>query len=304
MFEVSSLLWMLVPTAAAISAVLLAVGVARLKFEQPEPDRDWRDRAPVLFRVARPIVNLFAYRVAESMSPQLRAVLGARLSAAGLSYSIRPEEFVVAQRIGFFLGAGIFVYAYALLDLSAGNGLYVLMFCGPVGYLFPRVWLRDMVQRRHRAIEKQFPFFLDILVLTMRAGLNFAGAVAHSVEKMPAGPVKDEFARLLREMRTGVSRRQALGDLSERVALPAVSNFVGAINQAEDTGGEIGNALMAQASQRRSERFLRAEKLANQAPMKLLLPLVALLFPISLIIIVFPLFIRARDSGALHTLFN
>ena len=304
MFDLDDLTWIFVHLAAATSAVLLLAGIVRLKFEEPVEDLEWRDRAPILFRFARPIVNLFAHRVATSMSPQLRAVLTARLSTAGLSYSVRPEELLVTQRIGFFLGVGMFIYAYAVLNLTAGIALYVLIFCAPVGYLFPRIWLRDAIHRRHRIIEKQFPFFLDILVLSMRAGLNFSGAIAQSVAKMPAGPVKEEFSRLLREIRTGTSRRDALRELAVRVDLPAISNFTAAINQAEDSGGEIGRALIAQASQRRSERFLRAEKLANQAPMKLLLPLVALLFPISLIIILFPLFIRARDSGALQSLLN
>lgn len=304
MFELAALTWVVLHLVAGASAILFVLGVARLKFEQPDEDPEWRDRAPLLFRIARPIVNLFAHRVASSMSPQLRTVLTARLSAAGLTYSVRPEEFLVSQRIGFFLGVGMFAYAYAVLNLTTGIALYVLMFCAPLGYLFPRVWLRDAIHRRHRAIEKQFPFFLDILVLSMRAGLNFSGAIAQSVAKMPSGPVKEEFARLLRDIRTGTSRRDAVRELAHRVDLPAISNFAAAINQAEESGGEIGRALMAQASQRRSERFLKAEKLANQAPMKLLLPLVALLFPISLIIILFPLFIRARDSGAMQSLLN
>lgn len=286
------------------AVVLVVVGLVRLRREQPEPDDEWRDQPPTLLRLARPLVNLFAHRVAASLSPQVRSVLTSRLNQAGLNYSVRPEEFLVAERIGFFFGLLLFAYAYFTLELKHGVALYGFMLCAPLGYVFPRIWLRDTVQRRHRAIEKQFPFFLDILVLSMRAGLNFSGAVAQSVEKMPPGPVKEEFARTLREVRTGVSRRDALTDLAGRVQLPAVANFCAAINQAEDTGGEIGRALLAQAAQRRSERFLRAEKLANQAPVKLLLPLVALLFPISLIIILFPLVIRARDSGALRILWN
>lgn len=297
------ILWTACAVAGAAGALALTA-VLRLQAERPEQDDAWRDRAPLLFRLARPIVDLFAHRVAQSMSPALRALLTARLSTAGLSYSVRAEEFVVTQRIGFLVGIVLFGYAYLVLDLSAGIGLYVLMFCAPFGYLFPRIWLRDAIQRRHRLMEKQFPFFLDILVLSMRAGLNFSGAVAQSTAKMPPGPIKDEFSRLLRDMRTGTSRREGLQELAVRAELPAISNFCGAINQAEYTGGEIGRALSAQAGQRRSERFLRAEKLANQAPMKLLLPLVALLFPISLIIIVFPLAIRARDSGALQVLWH
>lgn len=304
MFEEPGLLRSGALLSAAMAACLIVLGLIRLRVERPPPDDAWRDRPPLLFRLARPLVNLFAHRVAASMSPQLRTVLISRLSKAGLTYSVRPEEFLVAERLGFFLGLVMFGYAYGVLELEHSMALYAFMLCAPVGYLFPRIWLRDTVQRRQRALEKQFPFFLDILVLSMRAGLNFSGAIAQSVAKMPSGPVKDEFSRLLREIRTGTPRSAALSELAGRVDLPAVANFCAAINQAEETGGEIGRALVAQANQRRSERFLKAEKLANQAPMKLLLPLVALLFPISLIIILFPLLIRARDSGALRVLWN
>lgn len=289
---------------AAVALALLVLGFIRLKQEEPDASDEWRDRPPTLFRLARPLVNLFAHRIESSMTPQLRNLLNTRLSMAGLTYSVRAEEFLVAQRIGLVIGLGMFVYAYVTLDLKHGALLYLFMLSAPLGYLFPRIWLRDTIARRQRTLEKEFPFFLDILVLSMRAGLNFSGAIAQSVSKMPQGPVKDEFSRLLREIRTGTSRREALRGLAARSNLPAIANFCAAINQAEETGGEIGGALIAQASQRRAERFLKAEKLANQAPMKLLLPLVALLFPISLIIILFPLVIRARDSGALQMLWN
>lgn len=78
-----------------------------------------------------------------------------------------------------------------------------------------------------------------------------------------------------------------------------MTNFVSVVNQAEEVGGEIGEILVTQAAQRRAERFLKAEKLANQAPVKMLLPLIAFMFPITFIIVMFPIFIKARDSGTL-----
>lgn len=92
--------------------------------------------------------------------------------------------------------------------------------------------------------------------------------------------------------------------MSDRVQMPAVGNFVSAINQADESGGEVGEVLSVQANQRRMERFLRAEKLANQAPVKMLLPLIGLLFPITFIIILFPILIKARDSGTLDFFFQ
>ena len=113
----------------------------------------------------------------------------------------------------------------------------------------------------------------------MRAGLAFPSALHEATTQMPQGPMRHELARVIREVRTGLSRRDALSRLAERIRLASISNFVAVVAQAEETGGSLTSALMEQAKQRRRERFQRAEKLANQAPVKLLFPLVAFLIP-------------------------
>jgi tight adherence protein C len=133
----------------------------------------------------------------------------------------------------------------------------------------------------------------------MKAGLNFIAALEQAVGSLREGPVKQEFSRYLRESRAGLSRRAALDRLATRVMLPAVTNFVAAVSQAEQTGGSLGDVLADQTRQRRQERFLRAEKLANQAPVKMLFPLIALLFPTTFIIIGFPIVIQLLEAGAL-----
>lgn len=288
------------PTLAAMSLLLMFLTAQRLLKNRPQlEDQSWRDRPPVIFLLVRPIVHLFAQNVAKSVDPYKLQHLKDRLNSGGMAYAIRPEEFIVTKRV--FLGFGIilFIYFYLMLNVEKVSVITMLSVMVPLGYFYPDIWLRDQVKNRQHQFSKAFPFFLDLLVLSMRAGLNFSSALDHAVERIPAGPVRDEFTRVLRETRTGMSRKEALLNLAARTQMPAVSNFVAAINQAEETGGEIGNVLMVQADQRRSERFLRAEKLANQAPVKMLAPLIGLLFPITFMIIVFPLYIRARDTGAL-----
>ena len=288
------------PALAALSLLLLFLTVKRIVGQKPQlEDQSWRDRPPMIFRMVRPIVNLFAHNVVNSVDPYKLQHLKERLNSGGMAYTIRPEEFIVTKRV--FLGFGIllFIYFYLMLDVQKVSIITLLSVMVPLGYFYPDLWLRDQIKNRQHQISKTFPFFLDLLVLSMRAGLNFSSALDHAVVRIPNGPVRDEFTRMLRETRTGVSRKEALLNLAARTQMPAVSNFVSAVNQAEETGGEIGNVLMVQADQRRSERFLRAEKLANQAPVKMLAPLIGLLFPITFIIIAFPLYIRARDTGVL-----
>ena len=285
-------------------ALLISVAVV-LKLQQPEQgDDSWRDRAPLMFRLMRPFVNLFAYRIASSVPPQKLEAIKEKLFKAGLSYVLRPEELIASRRVCAGIALLFVGYLYLLLNLAFDTTLLIAFVVGLLGYSYPDLWLRDVIKRRELKTATQFPFFLDVLVLAIRAGLNFASAVAHAVERIPDGPVRTEFSRYLRETRTGVSRREALRNLSERIAIPSVANFVAVINQSEQTGGELGDLLTKQAEQRRTERFLLAEKLANQAPVKMLGPLIGLLFPITLIIILFPLVIKARDSGAFGLFLN
>jgi len=285
---------------AALCAALMLGTMGQLWMRRGEGGKEsWRDRPPMLFRVARPFVNVFVERVGQSMQSYQRELLQDKLAAAGMSYAVRAEEFVATRRVGLIVGVLLIAYTYLVAEIHNPRILVPLALLVPLGYFYPDIWLRDTIKRRHGIIEKQFPFFLDLLVLSMRAGLNFTSAIAHAVEKMADGPVKSEFERVLRENRTGLTRRESLLNLGRRINLSGVTNFVSVVNQAEEVGGEIGEILVTQAAQRRAERFLKAEKLANQAPVKMLLPLIAFMFPITFIIVMFPIFIKARDSGTL-----
>jgi tight adherence protein C len=211
---------------------------------------------------------------------------------------ITPAEFVVLRRLAFIVGLGMALYAVFVLGIRDLLYIAATTCLAPLAYLYPDIWLRDATRKRQLRFAKEFPFFLDVLVLGMKAGLTFTAAVEQSLEQLCEGPVKHEFSRYLRETRTGVARRLALDRLALRVVIPAVTNFAASVAQAEETGGSLGEVLTDQARQRRQERFLRAEKLANQAPVKMLFPLIALLFPITFIIIGFPIVMQLIDSGA------
>ncbi len=262
-------------------------------------NEDWRDRPPLFFKLLSPFVGIIIKNVEAAQKPFQLEVVQDKLDAAGMSYALRPAEVIATRRVGLAVGIIAFAYCYFVLKPEKMSTILLVGMFIPFGYFYPDMWLRDTIKKRHARIEKQFPFFLDLLVLTMRAGLNFSSAMAHSVEKMTDGPVKQEFAQFLREVRTGARRREALEALGRRISLSSVNNFVSAVNQAEEVGGELGPILTSQAKQRRAERFLRAEKLANQAPVKMMLPLIGVLFPMMFIIIGFPIFVKGRETGAM-----
>jgi tight adherence protein C len=265
-------------------------------------DSAWRDQLPAMLRLMRPLVRAYAAGVESGMDVHKRELLQGRLNAAGAAYLITPAEFMVIRRVAMIIGLGVAMYVIFALHVTKPIYIAGLMLLGPGGYLYPDIWLRDATKNRHHKFAKEFPFLLDVLVLCMRAGLPFSAAVEQAVEQLTDGPVKHEFARFLRETRTGMTRRVALDRLAARVMLPSVTNFVASVGQAEETGGSLGDILADQSRQRRQERFLRAEKLANQAPVKMLFPLIAFLFPITFIVIGFAVVMQLMDSGSLGLL--
>lgn len=287
--------------AALAFTLVLALPIAlRSRAKEPlERDLAWRDELPPVLRVSRPLLRWYASSVDAGLTTHKREVIQSQLNAAGAAYLITPAELIVIRRVACVIA--LLIALYVLLVLNVRGFLYVVLVCAlvPFGYIYPDVWLRDARKKRQSRFEKEFPFFLDIVVLAMKAGLTFTAAVEQAVEQLGNGPVRDEFSRYLRETRTGVTRRASLDRLAARVLIPSVTNFAASVTQAEETGGSLGEVLADQARQRRQERFVRAEKLANQAPVKMLFPLIALLFPITFIIIGFPIVIQLIESGAL-----
>lgn len=285
-------------------ALVLLIPAALPRREAPLTERDqaWRDELPLFLRALRSPLQWYAPVVDASLDPQRREIIQSQLNAAGAAYLISPAELVILRRLSLI--AGVAMAAILILFLRLRDPLYLATTAAlvPFSYLYPDLRLRELTRQRQARFEKEFPFFLDVLVLAMKAGLNFTAAIEQAASSSRSGPVQQEFSRYLRESRTGVARRVALDRLAERVRIPAVTNFAASVVQAEQTGGSLGDVLADQARQRRQERFLRAEKLANQAPVKMLLPLIALLFPITFIIIGFPIAIQLLEAGAL-TLF-
>ena len=166
------------------------------------------------------------------------------------------------------------------------------------GYTIPEFWLGGRVRKRQKAILLMIPDALDLLTISVRAGLGFDGALGKVVEKLK-GPLTEEFRRALAEIRVGKARRDALRDIVPRTEVPALTNFIGAIIQAEQLGVSISKVLQVQSEQLRIERRQRAEEMAAKAPIKMLFPLVGCIFPSLFIVILGPAIILIMIN--LHT---
>jgi len=148
-----------------------------------------------------------------------------------------------------------------------------------LGAFYPILWLRDCGKARQHQIARALPYDLDLLTLSVEAGLDFAAAIGKVVEKGRKGPLCDELSVMLRELKLGKTREEALRNLAASVELVSLTTFVQALVHADRMGTPLGKVLRILSTEMRVARTQRAEKLANEAPVKLLFPLIACIFP-------------------------
>jgi tight adherence protein C len=160
----------------------------------------------------------------------------------------------------------------------------------------PGAWLKRARRRRAVLMSRELPFLMDMTTLCVESGLNLQGALQQAAQNGPDGPLRNELLHALGDMRAGVSRIQALQAWAVRVDLPAVRALASALAQADELGMSLGPILRAQAEQRRAERFMAAERLAMQAPVKMLFPLIACIFPCTFIVLAFPIGVQIAEA--------
>lgn len=161
--------------------------------------------------------------------------------------------------------------------------------------MLPKYYLKNRIAIRQKEIEKSLPDALDLLTVSIEAGLSFDGAVAKLVEKM-SGVLVDEFAIALKEMRVGVSKRDAFKSLIERVPVPSLVTFVGSILQADQLGVSMGNVLRIQSSLARQKRRQKTQENAMKAPIKMLIPMIIFIMPTIFIVLLGPVLIIAMKA--------
>jgi len=211
-----------------------------------------------------------------------------KLMAAGLR-NASPNGFIASQGI-FALGAGFF----GLVLFGAAKPAWAPLFgvlMGVLGFMAPTFVLNSKVRGRQAAVAAELPDALDLLSVSVEAGLGVDGAVQKLTEHMH-GPLIEEFELALGEMRIGESRVEALKKMAERSASQEMASFVRAIVQADQLGISLGRILRIQAGDTRLKRQLLAEEKAMKAPIKMLFPTVAFIFPAMFIVILGPAFLN------------
>jgi tight adherence protein C len=247
-------------------------------------------QAPFIERTLRPLAAGLSGRMSRVASTSFTEKTEKRLALAGNPGDLRVADWLGIKAISAIIGGILFFFLFAIVGvlgfpfvIGAGFGIIGAL----LGYTIPEFWLGGRVKKRQKAILLMIPDALDLLTISVRAGLGFDAALAKVVEKLQ-GPLSDEFRRALAEVRVGKARRDALRDIVARTEVGPLTNFIGAIIQAEQLGVSISKVLQVQSEQLRIERRQRAEEMAAKAPIKMLFPLVGCIFPSLFIVILGP----------------
>ncbi|WP_299570146.1 type II secretion system F family protein [uncultured Shewanella sp.] len=269
-----------------VAVIFLVYSCIKIYRKVPADSREFMDPLSPGLKVIWPWVRILAFYVSENLSVDYLERISKKLQISGLSYIMTAEQYFAIRIISTIFSLGIAIICGVLLENLVIN---YLIFAAIFGYFLPVLTLNDLRKKRQGLIVKSLPVYLDYLTMSIEAGLNMTGALSQAVERGPAGPLRIELEKVIRDMRAGMSRAQSFRNMAQRVQVTEVNSLVSALAQAEKTGASLGQTLRIQSDQRRVERFQRAEKKALEAPVKLVFPLILFIFPVTFMILAFPI---------------
>jgi tight adherence protein C len=309
----AGLLPFIIAMAIGLSIVLIFIGIS-----MPRPADQIQERLveyggrpltleeielsqPFSERIIKPLIRGMANLVLRLAPSRNMEALQRKLEMAGRPNNWSPAEFMGVRGLaGILLGVmGFMLMTLAKADI--GPKMMIGLAMAGLGYYLPTAWLGSKIKQRQHNIIKALPDALDLLTISVEAGLGFDAALTKVTEKWD-NELTREFMRVIAEMRVGKKRRDALRDMAARVDIPDVTTFVAAIVQAEQLGVSIAKVLRIQSEQMRIKRRQRAEELARKAPLKMMFPLVFLIFPAIWIVLMGPAILIVKNSGVIGNL--
>ena len=212
-----------------------------------------------------------------------------KMELAGNPIRVDPATFLASRFVValFFGGFLTLIFFISPRSWSLGTTILVVLLFTVLGFSFPQLWLQSKISSRQNEIRKALPDALDLLTICVEAGLGFDAAMAKVSEKWE-NQLSVGFARAIREVQLGKTRREALRDMADRMGLPEMTSFVAAVIQSEMLGVSMAKVLRIQSDQMRMKRRQRAEEEAHKAPIKMLIPMVTFIFPTIMIILMVP----------------
>ncbi|MCK4564792.1 MAG: type II secretion system F family protein [Verrucomicrobia bacterium] len=293
---------------AAVAIAWVATRTARQVTYVTLADGRRQERSlPILIRMMLPFCAFVPQSITGARAFEAsRERINRRLVAGGYEGMVHPQE-IIALRVLMPLGLGMLfclLLYFAFPQMPGGLGaamverqFFIYFLILVLFGVIPDGWLKKSVKRRHKSIERALPFVLDLLTLSVESGLDFMTGIHRIIEFRAIDPLGEELIRVFREIQVGRTRKEALQNLSTRVGHPDIRSVTSALVQADELGTGIGHALRIQAEQIRTKRFQRAEKLGNEAPVKLLFPLVAFIFPAVFLVLLGPVIFQMWIQG-------
>jgi tight adherence protein C len=255
--------------------------------ERPASLEELELQQPFYDRVVKPMISGITRTLGKLTPAQGMEKLRQQLVLAGNPYNMGTAEFMGARVMAMAILAGV---TFFLTILMAAGPLNMMLYTGVmalVGYLLPVFWLRSRIKARQKAVLKTLPDAIDLMTISVEAGLAFDGAMQRVADKWD-NELGIEFKRAISEMRVGKTKRDALHEMVQRTGVPDLSTFVASIIQADQLGVSIAKVLRIQSEQMRIRRRQRAEEQAHKAPILMMIPMVFLIFPSTYIVLLGP----------------
>ena len=248
--------------------------------------------------ISRPLVHRFCMSlVVKIKNSNYRKKIKQKITTAGLSSEINVDEFIGMQ----ILWGLLFPLLLTLFNftLELGYSPLFIIIIGAIGSYFPHLYVNSERNKRYTSVIADLPFFIDLLSLsTKAAGMDFITAIQRVVDKAEQSVLADELAIVLRDIKIGSSRAEALKALADRLDIPEVTSFVVVVIDAEASGQSVGDVLSQQSVQMRLERLTRAEKAGAKASQLILVPLMLFILPAVFIMVFGPVVLQFFSGGS------
>lgn len=286
----AGLAWCIASAAGEVTYVTLADGRRQAR------------NIPLLFKMLLPFVGNLDAVVSRPVFAARMEQCHKTLVSAGFEGLLSGKEFVALEIlspvvVGLVWCLAVFAIGAAIPYSPFGSSPLPICVAGVLLFaLMPRIWLKSELKKRHMSIMRALPFVLDLLTLSVEAGMDFISALQRNCQTRKMDPLNEELLRMIREIQLGSPRREALRKMANRVGQADLKSLANALIQADEFGVSIGAILRIQSDQLRSKRFDRAEKLAAEAPTKMLGPLMLCIFPAVFIILLGPVIIQVMKG--------
>lgn len=263
--------------------------------QRPVSIREQELKAPLYKRVIKPSLQKISILLTRVLPAEKEVELTRKIMTAGVESKIAPRELLVVK---YFAAAGGCFLLWLLGGLASKSMFQALVMSGAglaLGWLIPDFYLSKKGTARKQEIEKNLPDALDLLTVSVEAGLGFDGALAKVANKKK-GVLSDEFMVALQEIKMGKPRAEALRDMSKRTDVDDLTSFTGSVILADQLGISIGNILRLQSEQIRQKRRQRAEEAAMKTPIKIIIPMVFFIFPAIFVVLLGPAAIQIAET--------